>query len=141
LDAVFVAIGGGGLIAGVAAYIKSLKPGVQIIGVEPTGANAMAMSLAKGARVTLSRVDAFADGVAVKHVGVGFDCLLVAGLQGLDKHQASRPVHLCMLACHHHVMRMYTTCTHFLCSACATGGCGDVPPVPFPHTTNPHHTH
>jgi threonine dehydratase len=43
---------------------------VQIIGVEPTGANAMAQSLARGERVALSRVDAFADGVAVKQVGL-----------------------------------------------------------------------
>lgn len=69
LDAIFVAIGGGGLIAGIGAFVKALHPHVKIIGVEPTGANAMAMSLAKGARVTLSRVDGFADGVAVKHVG------------------------------------------------------------------------
>lgn len=69
LDAIFVAIGGGGLIAGIAAYVKVLHPHIQVIGVEPSGANAMAMSLAQGRRVTLSRVDAFADGVAVKHVG------------------------------------------------------------------------
>eukprot|EP00892_Ulva_mutabilis_P012128 jgi/Ulvmu1/9288/UM050_0037.1 len=70
LDAVFVPIGGGGLIAGIAVYIKALKPNVKIIGVEPTGANCMAQSLQAGRRVTLSRVDAFADGVAVKSVGV-----------------------------------------------------------------------
>jgi threonine dehydratase len=69
LDAIFVAVGGGGLIAGIAAYVKALHPHVQVIGVEPTGANAMAASLARGARVTLSRVDGFADGVAVKRVG------------------------------------------------------------------------
>lgn len=69
LDAIFVAIGGGGLVAGIAAYIKALKPNIKVIGVEPTGANAMAQSLALGERVTLSRVDAFADGVAVKEVG------------------------------------------------------------------------
>jgi len=69
LDAVFVAIGGGGLIAGIAAYLKALKPNIKVYGVEPTGANAMAMSLAKGQRVTLRKVDAFADGVAVKQVG------------------------------------------------------------------------
>eukprot|EP00879_Flechtneria_rotunda_P017966 GHRR01018830.1.p1 GENE.GHRR01018830.1~~GHRR01018830.1.p1 ORF type:complete len:425 (+),score=126.20 GHRR01018830.1:51-1277(+) len=68
LDAIFVAIGGGGLIAGIAAYVKALHPRIQIIGVEPSGANAMAMSLEQGRRVILSRVDAFADGVAVKHV-------------------------------------------------------------------------
>jgi hypothetical protein len=71
LDAVFVAIGGGGLIAGIAAYLKQLKPHIQIIGVEPTGANAMAQSLERGERVVLSKVDAFADGVAVKQVGGG----------------------------------------------------------------------
>lgn len=69
LDAVFVAIGGGGMIAGVAAYIKALKPHIKVYGVEPTGANAMAMSLARGQRVVLAKVDAFADGVAVKQVG------------------------------------------------------------------------
>ncbi|KAG2425919.1 hypothetical protein HXX76_013293 [Chlamydomonas incerta] len=69
LDAIFVPVGGGGLIAGIAAYTKALKPDIKIIGVEPTGANAMAISLARGERVALSRVDAFADGVAVKQVG------------------------------------------------------------------------
>ncbi|KAI8464153.1 MAG: threonine dehydratase I [Monoraphidium minutum] len=69
LDAIFVAVGGGGLIAGVASYVKALQPHVKVIGVEPVGANAMAMSLAKGARVTLAKVDGFADGVAVKQVG------------------------------------------------------------------------
>lgn len=62
-------IGGGGLAAGVAAYIKALRPDIKVIGVEPTGSNAMAMSLAKGRRVLLDRVDGFADGVAVKWVG------------------------------------------------------------------------
>lgn len=70
LDAIFVAIGGGGLAAGIAAYVKALKPGIRVFGVEPTGANAMAQSLLKGRRLSLSRVDAFADGVAVKQVGV-----------------------------------------------------------------------
>ncbi|KAI8101593.1 hypothetical protein M9435_001696 [Picochlorum sp. BPE23] len=69
LEAVFVPVGGGGLIAGVAAYIKALRPEIKVIGVEPTGANAMAQSLALGKRITLSRVDTFADGVAVKQVG------------------------------------------------------------------------
>lgn len=69
LDAIFVAIGGGGLIAGIAAYVKELKPGIKVIGVEPTGANCMAQSLKHGERVQLTRVDAFADGVAVKSVG------------------------------------------------------------------------
>lgn len=69
LHAVFVPIGGGGLAAGVAAYVKALRPEVLVIGVEPAGANCMAASLAKGRRATLSKVDAFADGVAVKTVG------------------------------------------------------------------------
>ena len=57
------------MIAGIAAVVKALKPRVQVIGVEPTGANAMAQSLVRGERVTLSRVDAFADGVAIKLPG------------------------------------------------------------------------
>ena len=69
LHAVFVPIGGGGLAAGIAAYIKALRPEVLVIGVEPAGANCMSISLAKGRRATLSKVDAFADGVAVKTVG------------------------------------------------------------------------
>ncbi|GFR47671.1 hypothetical protein Agub_g9415 [Astrephomene gubernaculifera] len=69
LDAIFVPVGGGGLIAGIAAFTKALKPDIKVIGVEPSGANAMAISLARGQRVALSRVDAFADGVAVKQVG------------------------------------------------------------------------
>ncbi|KAL6777354.1 hypothetical protein ACKKBF_B21200 [Auxenochlorella protothecoides x Auxenochlorella symbiontica] len=69
LDAIFVAVGGGGLIAGIAAYVKAVKPGIRVYGVEPAGANAMAQSLARGRRVQLSRVDGFADGVAVKQVG------------------------------------------------------------------------
>jgi len=47
-------------VAGIAAYVKALKPNIKVIGVEPTGANAMAQSLARGERVTLSKVDAFA---------------------------------------------------------------------------------
>lgn len=69
LDAIVVPIGGGGLIAGIATYVKALMPLVKIIGVEPAGANCMAQSLKEGRRVTLSKVDAFADGVAVKSVG------------------------------------------------------------------------
>ena len=69
LDAIFVPVGGGGLIAGVAAYIKSVKPGIKVIGVEPEDADAMARSLEQGERVLLSQVGLFADGVAVKQVG------------------------------------------------------------------------
>jgi threonine dehydratase len=67
--AIFVPIGGGGLIGGIAAYVKALRPSVKVIGVEPVGANCMAQSLKHGQRVQLSKVDAFADGVAVKTVG------------------------------------------------------------------------
>jgi len=69
LDAVFVPVGGGGLIAGIAAYIKQLYPRVKIIGVEPDDAAGMYESLRAGKRVTLDRVGIFADGVAVRRVG------------------------------------------------------------------------
>jgi threonine dehydratase len=69
IHAVFVPIGGGGLIAGIAAYIKRLSPEVKVIGVEPVDADAMARSLKSGRRVTLAHVGLFADGVAVKRVG------------------------------------------------------------------------
>lgn len=69
IHAVFVAIGGGGLISGIAAYIKRLQPEVKIIGVEPVDADAMSQSLAKGERITLDQVGLFADGVAVRQVG------------------------------------------------------------------------
>jgi threonine dehydratase len=69
IDAVFVPIGGGGLIAGVAAYVKALSPATKIIGVQPEDSNAMDQSLKANKRVTLSHVNLFADGVAVKQVG------------------------------------------------------------------------
>uniref|UniRef100_A0ACD5ZIT0 Uncharacterized protein n=1 Tax=Avena sativa TaxID=4498 RepID=A0ACD5ZIT0_AVESA len=69
LHAVFVPVGGGGLIAGIAAYVKRVRPEVKIIGVEPSDANAMALSLCHGQRVMLEHVGGFADGVAVKAVG------------------------------------------------------------------------
>jgi threonine dehydratase len=68
-DAIYLAVGGGGLIAGVAAFVKSVWPQVQIIGVEPVDADAMAQSLARGERVRLEQVGLFADGVAVRQVG------------------------------------------------------------------------
>ena len=68
-DAIYVAVGGGGLIAGIAAYVKSLWPEVEVIGVEPVDADAMTRSLALGERVTLEQVGLFADGVAVREVG------------------------------------------------------------------------
>jgi len=69
LDAIFVPIGGGGLVAGIAAYVKRLRPEILVIGVEPVDADAMARSLAAGRRVRLAQVGLFADGVAVKEVG------------------------------------------------------------------------
>jgi threonine dehydratase len=69
IDAIFVAVGGGGLIGGIAAYVKSLFPRIRIIGVEPEDAAAMHESLRQGRRVTLDQVGMFADGVAVKRVG------------------------------------------------------------------------
>jgi len=69
LDAVFVAIGGGGLISGVAAYIKAVRPEVRVIGVQTADSNAMLQSVQRGRRVTLSDVGLFSDGTAVKLVG------------------------------------------------------------------------
>ncbi|NJN32252.1 MAG: threonine ammonia-lyase, biosynthetic [Synechococcales cyanobacterium RM1_1_8] len=69
IHAIFVAIGGGGLISGIAAYVKRLRPEIKIIGVEPVDADAMRRSLAAGQRITLDHVGLFADGVAVKQVG------------------------------------------------------------------------
>src|SRR5204863_3119132 len=69
LSAVFVPVGGGGLIAGIAGYIKALRPDVRIIGVEPFEADAMYQSLKAGHRVRLDHVGIFADGVAVREVG------------------------------------------------------------------------
>ena len=69
LDAVFVAIGGGGLISGIAAYIKLVRPGVRVIGVQMTDSDAMKRSVDAGKRVMLDTVGIFADGTAVKQVG------------------------------------------------------------------------
>ena len=69
IDAIFVPIGGGGLIAGIAAYVKSLYPRIKIIGVEPEDAAGMYESLRAGTRVALDRVGMFAEGVAVRRVG------------------------------------------------------------------------
>jgi threonine dehydratase len=70
IDAIFVAVGGGGLISGIASYVKRVRPGIRIIGVQPVDSDAMTRSLAAGRRVKLSHVGLFADGVAVKQVGV-----------------------------------------------------------------------
>ncbi len=69
LDAVFLPVGGGGLIAGVASYIKALRPDIRVFGVEPEDSDAMARSLEAGRRMTLESVGIFADGVAVREVG------------------------------------------------------------------------
>lgn len=69
LDAVFVPIGGGGLAAGVAAYIKAVRPEIKVIGVQMNDSDAMRRSVELGRRVTLTDVGLFSDGTAVKHVG------------------------------------------------------------------------
>ncbi len=69
IEALFVPVGGGGLIAGVASYVKALRPQVRIVGVEPEDADALARSLRSGERVLLDHVGTFADGVAVRQVG------------------------------------------------------------------------
>ena len=69
MDAVFVPIGGGGLIAGIAVYLKFLYPRLRIIGVQPADSCAMLQSVNAGKRVSLDRVGIFADGVAVRRVG------------------------------------------------------------------------
>ncbi len=69
IDALFVPIGGGGLISGIAAYVKALYPKIRIVGVEPEDAASMHRSITAGQRVTLDRVGIFADGVAVRRAG------------------------------------------------------------------------
>lgn len=69
IEAIFVPIGGGGLAAGVAAFVKFLKPSIKVVGVEPADAASMAAALAKGNVVALDQVGLFADGVAVRKVG------------------------------------------------------------------------
>lgn len=69
LDIVFVPVGGGGLISGIAAYFKALSPNVKVIGVEPVDSDAMYQSLQTGKRITLDSVGIFADGVAVQQIG------------------------------------------------------------------------
>ena len=69
IAAIFVPVGGGGLIAGIAGYVKAIRPEVKVIGVEPFEADAMYRSLEAGRRVRLDHVGIFADGVAVREVG------------------------------------------------------------------------
>ena len=69
VSAVFIPIGGGGLIAGIATYLKAKRPNLKVIGVEPDDSSAMKQSIAAGEPVVLDHVGIFADGVAVKRVG------------------------------------------------------------------------
>ncbi|UXY53887.1 threonine ammonia-lyase, biosynthetic [Pseudomonas tohonis] len=69
LDAIFVPVGGGSLIAGIAAYVKYLRPEVKVIGVEPDDSNCLQAAIAAGERVVLEQVGLFADGVAVAQIG------------------------------------------------------------------------
>ncbi len=69
IDTIFVPVGGGGLIGGIAAYVKRVRPEIRVVGVEPADANAMERSLRVGRRVVLPQVGLFADGVAVRQVG------------------------------------------------------------------------
>ena len=69
IHAIFVPIGGGGLISGVGAYVKAVRPDIKVIGVQTVDSDAMARSLKAGRRVTLNDVGLFADGTAVKLVG------------------------------------------------------------------------
>jgi threonine dehydratase len=69
IDAIFVAIGGGGLISGIAAYIKAVRPDIKVIGVQTLDSNAMVQSIAAGNPITLMDVGLFSDGTAVKRVG------------------------------------------------------------------------
>ena len=69
IDAVFVAIGGGGLIGGISAYIKQVQPDTKVIGVQMTDSDAMARSLKAGKPIRLDEVGLFSDGTAVKQVG------------------------------------------------------------------------
>jgi threonine dehydratase len=70
IEAIFCCVGGGGLLAGIAAYVKAVRPEIKVIGVEAKDAEAMTESLKQGKRVMLEQVGLFADGAAVKQVGV-----------------------------------------------------------------------
>ncbi|KAK9904777.1 hypothetical protein WJX75_002298 [Coccomyxa subellipsoidea] len=83
LHAIFVPIGGGGMAAGIAALVKEIDPSILVIGVEPTGANKMAISLKTGKRVSLDNIDVFADGVAIKEPGAECFRLLRKFLDGV----------------------------------------------------------
>ena len=90
IDAIFVPVGGGGLIAGIAAYVKALFPEVRVIGVEPEDSACLHAALAAGERVVLDTVSLFADGVAVKQVGaepfrIARECVDEVILVGTDE--------------------------------------------------------
>ncbi len=70
IEAIFVPVGGGGLAAGIASYVKFLRPETKVIGVEPVDAASMQAAIRAGERVVLDRVGLFADGVAVRQAGV-----------------------------------------------------------------------
>ncbi len=94
LDAIFVPVGGGGLIAGIAAYVKYLRPEIKVIGVEPDDSNCLQAAMAAGERVVLPQVGLFADGVAVAQIGQHtFDI------------------------CRHHVDEVITVSTDEICAA------------------------
>ncbi|BBL58446.1 threonine ammonia-lyase, biosynthetic [Methylomonas koyamae] len=69
IHAIFVPVGGGGLIAGIAAYVKFVRPEIKVIAVEPDDADCLNQALRAGERVVLAQVGLFADGVAVKQIG------------------------------------------------------------------------
>lgn len=69
IHAIFIAVGGGGLMSGIGSYVKRLRPNIRLVGVQPVDADAMARSLKAGRRIRLGHVGLFADGVAVKQVG------------------------------------------------------------------------
>ena len=90
LRAVFVPVGGGGLIAGIGACVKALIPGVRVIGVEPVDADAMAQSIEAGHRVKLDEVGLFADGVAVQQVGEHTFPIVQATVHGSSASRTTR---------------------------------------------------
>jgi len=94
LDAIFVPVGGGGLIAGIAAYVKYLRPETKVIGVEPEDSNCLQQAMAAGERVVLPQVGLFADGVAVSQIG-----------------------DYCFAVCRHFVDEVITVSTDELCAA------------------------
>jgi threonine dehydratase len=83
IGAIYVPIGGGGLAAGIATYVKFLRPGIKVFGVEPEDAASMKAAIATGGPVNLDQVGLFADGVAVRQVGAETFRLCNALLDGI----------------------------------------------------------